>query len=755
MTPQAPVRPLVKALQRLSNLPKRNLLLISVALTGLLGAIYVCSAIALEQSIRVAEKQSAEQAVESVRGLLKQTYTDFTDRFPDWSAWDDTYEFITDRNSDYIKSNLAPESLARMNVNVVLYYNLSGEQVYGVGVDVQSKRSLPVPPQLEAQISPLLRAASYQRPVTGLIMLPRGPLLVTAQPILTTLGEGPVQGTIIFGRYLDINRLQRLAQRYELTLYRRDQPLPLELDPVVQGLTRSQIAVYPRTEEIITGYANFNDIYNNPALLVQVDAPRDIYQQGKVNLHNLLIALCVVGGAFWLVALLLLMRQSRLYQQVQQLNADLEFQVEDRTLQLIQSLNFEALLKRITDKVRDSLDEQQILQTAVEELAGLDIECCDTAIYDLAKQTSAIVAEYAKQLPPAQGAVFLMSEYPDLYQWLMREQYLHCCFLHSANIRSSTRGMTVLACPMSDDRGVIGDLWLYRQSEPFQMAEIRLVQQVANQCAIAIRQARLYQAAQAQVTELERLNRLKDDFLNTVSHEMRTPMSSIKMAIQMLEISLESGEDNLAGIRLEGTRASRYFKILQDQCDREIGLINNLLDLSRLEAGGETLSLSTIEPHGWLAQVVEPFIDRTRRQQQRLTLAIEAELPKFSTDLSKLERIVTELLNNACKYTPAEQEIELTVRSQADTMLIFRVTNSGVQLDPVELTRIFDKFYRIPRHDPWNHGGTGLGLALVKKLVAYLGGWIQVGQGENQIWFQVELPSLPMEGTVAVKKTPD
>jgi signal transduction histidine kinase len=308
---------------------------------------------------------------------------------------------------------------------------------------------------------------------------------------------------------------------------------------------------------------------------------------------------------------------------------------------------------------------------------------------------------------------------------------------------------------MSDDRGVIGDLWLYRQSEPFQMAEIRLVQQVANQCAIAIRQARLYQAAQAQVTELERLNRLKDDFLNTVSHEMRTPMSSIKMAIQMLEISLESGEDNLAGIRLEGTRASRYFKILQDQCDREIGLINNLLDLSRLEAGGETLSLSTIEPHGWLAQVVEPFIDRTRRQQQRLTLAIEAELPKFSTDLSKLERIVTELLNNACKYTPAEQEIELTVRSQADTMLIFRVTNSGVQLDPVELTRIFDKFYRIPRHDPWNHGGTGLGLALVKKLVAYLGGWIQVGQGENQIWFQVELPSLPMEGTVAVKKTPD
>lgn len=149
----------------------------------------------------------------------------------------------------------------------------------------------------------------------------------------------------------------------------------------------------------------------------------------------------------------------------------------------------------------------------------------------------------------------------------------------------------MLATPIFDDQGVLGDLWLINQSDDtFNELEIRLVQQVASQCAIAIRQARLYGAATAQVEELERLNRLKDDFLNTVSHELRTLMASIKMATSMLEIVLKQ-----AGVLdAQPNRAAQYLQILRHECQREIGLINDLLDLSRLDAGTERLNLTAL-----------------------------------------------------------------------------------------------------------------------------------------------------------------
>ena len=130
----------------------------------------------------------------------------------------------------------------------------------------------------------------------------------------------------------------------------------------------------------------------------------------------------------------------------------------------------------------------------------------------------------------------------------------------------------MLACPIFDDQGVLGDLWLISQPHhAFNQLELRLVQQVAASCAIALRQARLYTAATAQVKELEKLNALKDDFFSTVSHELRTPLSNMKMAISMLK--------NPSIVE----RQQRYLQILQTECNREIELINDLLDLQRLE----------------------------------------------------------------------------------------------------------------------------------------------------------------------------
>jgi len=437
-------------------------------------------------------------------------------------------------------------------------------------------------------------------------------------------------------------------------------------------------------------------------------------------------------------------QQSQLYQTVQQLNDDLEHQVQVRTAQLQQALDFEALLQRITTNMRDSLDEGEILETVVTELVqGLAISGCDVALFDDATQTATIAYESLRDpdLRSVQGQSLSLSLVDDLLPQLSQGETLQFCRLPNHETLPLQPPFAVLNCLIVDDQQVLGDLCLSRLSnEVFSPPEIRLVQQVANQCAIAIRQARLYQAAQAQVTELARLNQLKDDFLSTISHELRSPLSNIKMATQMLEITLQKQ----GVLPDEASATHRYFQILHDECQRETNLITDLLNLSRLDAAVDPLILSTIDLSVWLPHVIEPFHERIRLQRQQLQIDLPARLPTITTDLSYLTRILTELLTNAYKYSPAGETISLAAEAIAPTppdhhtVLQIRVSNTGVEIPPTEQARIFEKFYRLPNNDPWRHSGTGLGLALVQKLTEQLGATIHVESTAGKTTFMLQ-----------------
>jgi PAS domain S-box-containing protein len=471
-------------------------------------------------------------------------------------------------------------------------------------------------------------------------------------------------------------------------------------------------------------------------------------------------------------------QQSELFQQVQLLNATLETQVQRRTTQLQQAIDLEARLKRITDKVRDSLDEHQILQTAVAELGvGLDVERCQAGMYDLTAQTLTLCYEYrsSAQLPSSQGLVVPLSDRAELHRAVLAGQFVQVCCVEKLPAPSAAdetahdeeaqkiaaypaeHPVTLLVCPILHEQQVLGSLWLFKpHHEAFQEMEMRLVQQVANQCAIALRQSRLYQSAQRQVDELERLNHLKDDFLSTVSHELRSPMSSVKMAAEMLEILLQR-----KGV-FDDPQIRQYFKILQSECDRETKLINDLLDLSRLTANTEPLLLMSLELQPWLLHVAEPFVSRAHSQQQSLQFDLPAEPLILTTDFSYLEQILTELLQNACKYTPPGEKIRISARleppypplplspalalSPSPSLPLhcaIHITNTGIEIPEPERDRIFDKFYRIPNSDPWKHGGTGLGLALARRRAEQICGSLSVSGDRHATTFIIRLPLEP------------
>lgn len=449
------------------------------------------------------------------------------------------------------------------------------------------------------------------------------------------------------------------------------------------------------------------------------------------------------------VSLLWLLRDITERKQVERLltnlNSELERQVQERTAQLQQALEFEAGLKRITDKVRDSLDESQILQTVVQEISlVLGLICCDTALYDLDLATSTVGYEFTNfaveggaHSPSSLGRVISMATLPETYRQLLQGELFQFCELD----QSSTRHLAILSCPINDDQGTLGDLRLFKsQQDGFSESEIRLVQQVTNQCAIAIRQARLYQASQVQIQEMKKLDQLKDSFLSTTSHELRSPVTNMRMAIRMLKIAIEqerTAPEEVTKLEKRST-VDRYLQILDTECNREISLINDLLDLQRLEAGEHPLTMESIRLQEWLPQVAAPFQERARERQQTFQIDFSSNLPVVISDSATLERILAELLNNACKYTPQNGQITVTTQAQSDSMQI-QISNTSGEIAADELTHIFDKFYRIPNADPWKQGGTGLGLTLVQKLIKHLGGTITVENLPGQLLFTITL----------------
>ena len=364
---------------------------------------------------------------------------------------------------------------------------------------------------------------------------------------------------------------------------------------------------------------------------------------------------------------------------------------------------------------------------------NLPIKGCQIELYDEPHHTTTIVYESGQELPDSQGKARRIADFPQLYQSLLQKVSLQWVE-YSPEENSKKQPLTQLACPIFENHGIdgiLGNLWLFKPSNNiFEEFEVQLVQQVASQCAIAIRQARLYKAAQTQVDELEKLNRVKDDFLKTISHELRAPMSSIKLAAQTLEKFLIQQVIN------PSPTFTKVFRRFQQACNRQNQLIDDLLSLCYLDAIAEAIVFEWIDFKTWIPEIVQFFLERTYNQKQELKINLAEELPLLKSDVSMLERILIELLNNACKYTPAGETITVSTH-KIENILQLSVTNSGVEILPKELDKIFHQFYRIPNNDPWQYGGTGVGLTLVKKLVELLEATIEVESRDNQTTFSV------------------
>jgi two-component system phosphate regulon sensor histidine kinase PhoR len=237
------------------------------------------------------------------------------------------------------------------------------------------------------------------------------------------------------------------------------------------------------------------------------------------------------------------------------------------------------------------------------------------------------------------------------------------------------------------------------------------------------------------VTELRRLEKVRKDFVANVSHELRTPITAIRGYAETLQ----------DGALTDPTNAPKMVEIIHRQSERLSELVEDLLELSRLESRVLQLAEAPID----LAVAAQRAAEAVRPKAAERKISLVLEIPAGITALADergVEQVLINLLDNAAKYTPPGGKVTVFARSGAGGVVL-AVQDTGIGIEQRHLHRLFERFYRVDKGRSRDMGGTGLGLSIVKHLASAMQGDVRVesapGQGST---FFVELPFAPASG---------
>jgi signal transduction histidine kinase len=288
---------------------------------------------------------------------------------------------------------------------------------------------------------------------------------------------------------------------------------------------------------------------------------------------------------------------------------------------------------------------------------------------------------------------------------------------HLEQLRQEGGAGSFLATPLVAGSDVLGSLvfWM-REEHDFSEEEVEFVSTVAGQLAIAIHHSQLFEHVQQQANELRRANKVKDEFLGVVSHELKTPLNVI------------SGYSNMLIEGMLGDVSPIQEKALQTvarQSKELHSLINSVLQVSSIEA--EMLQVELHEVNFWeFMSELRAFYDYPLAKEIKLIWEVPADLPMLYADRGKLKHILENLINNGIKFTD-QGAVTISARYVAGKKIMeFKVADTGVGIPKDLLPTIFERFRQADSSDTRAHGGVGLGLYIVKKYASLLGGTIHV-----------------------------
>ncbi|MHC1753979.1 MAG: response regulator [Methanosarcina sp.] len=791
------------------------------------------------------EKDDVSRNVERAKAAMDTRVAVLSMTTCDYAVWDDTYFFVQGQFGGYIDETLSPETVVNLDTDMILFYDSANKLYHATAVEQGTVELANISTATLDCIAANERLFSHPAPdsqVSGIINSPEGPLLIASHPITKSSGEGPIAGTLIFAKVIDAELIKELAEITSLSLNAKafDQENAVSSTSVQSPNIAATTPEEDNSPDIsyvseasVVGTAVLNDINGKPVLFLDVEMPRDIYQQGRSAMQYMLIAILAMGLVFELVLSFsleksVLSRISLLSTNLTEitkkgsLSSRINMEGKDEIYDLAGNINY--MLKTLEEK-EEVLKTFDVIESSLESMnAGIMIDGMNSRVImnnkfiemwnisaDILSQNNAakVIEHVISQAGDGSGGTLKIKELQSasdrdqvtlylknneaVYDWdagplLQNGKMIGTVYcttdITSVKLRkleeeNKQRLETVLASIISGvflidaetstivDANPIAEEMIGLPSEKIigksfhqficpadkgkcpipgsglkvDRSERVLINKDGNSVPILksvvpitisdkkyfvesfVDLTKIKQAEdsliQARITA-ETANRAKSEFLATMSHELRTPLNSV-IGFSDLMIAGNAGELS--------QKQKKFLGNISMSGKHLLALINNILDISKIEAGKMELNYETfavIETFNEVKQLTSPLLEK---KGLKVEFCIDEKLVNIYADKIRFKQILFNLASNAIKFTPAGGKITISSNMYGETAQ-FTVKDTGIGIAEEHQHKLFKPFTQLDSATNRMYEGTGLGLSLVKSFVEL---------HKGKIWFESEV----------------
>ncbi|MCS6884654.1 MAG: GAF domain-containing protein [Acidobacteriota bacterium] len=396
-----------------------------------------------------------------------------------------------------------------------------------------------------------------------------------------------------------------------------------------------------------------------------------------------------------------------------------------------------SVLNAISQEITKSLELEQVVKGAFSkavELMGADVGILMLLDEEQERLSSMMYAPESSDglfsdLSFREALVGLAQEFDEVYAV---EDVLEVGGKRSIFDLVKCQGLrsVLLAKAVSKDRTLGMLVLVFRERQSFRQSELQLIASIGRQIGVAIENSQLLSSIHATLRKLREANKLKDEFLAILSHELRTPLTAIRGWTELLSEQHVTDPEVAAGL-----------EAVLKNCESLEQLINDLLDLSRIESGLLKLEFEPTSLNFVVISAIETVKQLAQERKVQLLLDLAEDLPLITADSSRLQQVVWNLLSNSIKFSRPNGYVLMKTYRDKDE-LVLRVEDNGIGIDPKFLPYVFEKFRQADSSSTRNYGGLGIGLSLVKSIVDFHGGSITAeseGPDRGSV-FTVRLP---------------
>jgi PAS domain S-box-containing protein len=719
---------------------RKTLLIIAITCLGLVVVLYAASRSFLLGGFIKLEQTSAQEDVQRVLNALDQDLAAI-DRFTyDRASTEETYSAMSHPAPEFIHSLLGKDatgSTQTRRFNFILLIDASRKIIASRGLDLVTKQVMEVPESLKAHISktdPLLQSSQPKGTLNGVLLLPEGPLLMVARPIVGPTTKGPIRGFMLSARFLeppgDLTGLEKTTN-FSLSIHRIDgENLPDDFSDARQHLSeQSRIYVRPINDSVLGGYALLQDIYGKPALILKAEMPRRIYRQGQVSQLYFVGSLAIAGLVFAIVVMLLLektvvSRLSGLNTSVAAIassgdaSAHVDCPGNDELSHLGGAINHMLESLQLSQKQRQLAEERY--RTFMNNIPAVAvIKDAEGRIVYINEPMARIYKIKLKDVVGKTSADWIPAEIAERIR--VRDQ-------KALSTKSLVQSEEVIPTP----DGILHHWLSFRFPLEGPNGEL-----LVGTVAVDISLRKKAEADLQEAKEMaESANRAKSEFLANMSHEIRTPLNGV---VGMTEL--------LLGTDLTSEQ-QEYLETVKLSADSLLTVINDILDFSKIEAGKIDFEMIDFDLRETMEMTMKTLAFRADEKGLELLCDIASEVPEaIRGDSTRLRQIVVNLIGNAIKFTDAG-EIALIVSpvqgEGGDRLLHFTVSDTGIGIPADKRKAIFEPFTQADTSTTRKYGGTGLGLSISIRLVAMMAGkmWVESEPGAGTK-FHFTVPLVP------------